>query len=92
MNTISRDDAEELASAVDGKLYEDYSGRSMYDATCFGVVCDVSDVRIGVALAQALCDYDVDALARAARTDSMGHDVIVYFPGWQLEAADEDDK
>lgn len=88
--TITEDEANELADRVDGQVRYDYSGRSMYGATCFGVVCDVNDVLFGVALAQVLPD-DADDLAPAARTDSMGHDTIVYFPGWTIEVETTDE-
>lgn len=88
MNTVTRDDAEELASMVDGRVYEDYIGRGMYSSSCFGIVHDVSDVLLGVSLANVMPD-DADDLARAARSDSMGHDTITYFPGWTLAEEDK---
>lgn len=72
----------------------DYSGRSMYGRECLGIEMRAEDVPMffaavgyvqGVAEAEEE-DYteDLMRLVGAARTDSMGHDVIVYFPGWVL--------
>lgn len=65
-----------------------YSGRSMYGRECFGIVSAERDIVIGAALAKALAETDVDVLelVAVARTDNMGYDTIVYFPGYSLEA------
>lgn len=62
---------------------EDYSGKSMFGRTCFGIVCD-DPLNT---LAQ-LCDYlrDTDFITSAydalgvSRIDSMGLSRILYFP------------
>jgi hypothetical protein len=83
--------------AGDIEIYEDYSGRGMYGATCFGLTCsgDVIYpffVELGAEVARVVESGDLDVyddlagdLARAARTDSMGRDTIVYFPGFSLD-------
>lgn len=63
-------------------LREHYSGRNMYGENCFGVVVD----HIGQAMAfvAALNDYENGGalqLAKDARHDDMGLQMIVYFPG-----------
>jgi hypothetical protein len=58
----------------------DYYGRSMYGATCFGIVICAELVF------PFLCEL---TLARAARTNSMGYDKVLYFPGWTLSTADD---
>lgn len=64
----------------------DYSGRGMYGATCFGLVVSKSDVLVGYALGRFLEErgYDAFEVLEAARTDSMGYDAVVYFPGYNL--------
>lgn len=68
------------------KLYRDYSGRAMYGKTCFGIVVDsITDAfEFYVAVAIVLDADDARELALAARTDSMGLGMIVYFPGVEL--------
>lgn len=76
----------------EARIYDYYPGRGMMGSTCFGVVMsDVAEaVKLFLALAQASLDaYDMlmpelDGLAIAMRTDSLGHDAIIYFPGWTL--------
>lgn len=50
------------------KLRTNYSGRGMFGATCWGIVCeDANDV---------ICDVGL----KGSKTDSMGCSVIVYWP------------
>jgi len=80
-------------------IHKRYSGRSMYGATCDGfTVPDMeAAVRAMFWLGRLLEDNagntgltveelseDAEALLRAMRTDSMGRDLIVYFPGWEF--------
>jgi hypothetical protein len=74
----------------------DYYGRSMYGATCFGIViCAELVFPFLCELTLALAELDepgaecARGLARAARTDSMGYDKVLYFPGWTLSTADD---
>jgi hypothetical protein len=84
---------------ADEVLRERYPGRGMFGAETWGLVfpsmTDVFQffVLIGLATAEADMPWNDDdlldagdarELALAARTDSMGHDVIVYFPGTEL--------
>ena len=89
--------------ALDDDIRNDYSGRAMYGAECFGVTTDQPQL-VGLAIVTALieaangdidADYAVAEAARivgAARTDSMGRSTIIYFPGWQLATEDDDDR
>ena len=69
-----------------------YSGRAMYGRSCLGVEC--SDV--GELFAEVLESADEDDLRelaetfRTMRTDSMGLDIIVYFPGTEYVRNDAD--
>lgn len=73
---------------IDYEIVTSYSGRGMYGASCFGVVTS-APVAVGVALAVAAEDdvsgADLGWIVDSARTDSMGRDLIVYFPNWQLD-------
>lgn len=86
---ITRDELDELEHELDLEARTDYSGRGMYGDTCIGFDVDslAELVRIG-AVAQQLFGDDnpelVHALARGARTDSMGLGSIVYWPGISL--------
>lgn len=91
----------ESADLFDGEARPraDYSGRGMYGDTCFGITFSSSTglsrfmVAAGMATANQEADDDVRpddvldslALANATCTDSMGRDMIAYWPGWTLE-------
>jgi hypothetical protein len=72
-----------------------YSGRAMYGRECVGITGDMSDCMlvIGEIIKQQKeepsFDDDVDTLLDF-KTDSMGRDVIVYWPQLEgIEAGDE---
>ena len=87
-------DALEAAGLNEYEIREDYSGRSMYGADCFGVTVEASNERyvyaalgytMGYAEAEDGDMSTAESLLRAARSDSMGRwEVVVYFPGWQF--------
>lgn len=86
-------DALERAELNDYELYDDYSGRGMNGDQCFGVVVGRDEVpQVYFALGYAAGHTEAEdgggpdwtELARSARTDGMGRDVIVYFPRWSL--------
>lgn len=90
---ITNENLERLAQMLDldsGDVRRDYSGRGMYGASCVGLVVDVPDVVIGVALREIFDEDEAWELARAACSDSMGRSTIVYFPGLVV-AQDEDE-
>ncbi len=80
---------------VESVIRQDYSGRYMYGAECFGLVLnsDGELVRVMLELAEILSEADygdrdvAKDLAQAMRSDSMGLSNIYYFPGWTLEGA-----
>lgn len=62
---------EEVAAAIGGELYENYSGRGMYGAKCLGIECAHPQAAIEEAAARGL---------RGSCQDNMGKDYIVYWP------------
>ena len=70
----TKEKIEAIAAACGGRSYPGYSGRCMFGAQCWGVVCsqfDVSEVKRA----------GTRAGLGAANTDSLGLDIIVYWPG-----------
>lgn len=63
-------DVEDLAMYISGKIREDYSGRGMYGKTCMGVVFNPTNVK----------QEDLEYLRGVGKIDSMGTDLIIYFP------------
>lgn len=59
------------AGAIGGTVREDYSGRGMYGATCYGIDCDDAQEAIEEAAERGL---------KGASIDSMGKGFIVYWP------------
>ncbi len=61
----------------------DYSGRMMFGATCISWDLDnaAEMLRLSIAISTALGDEGLQ-MVDAARTDSMGLGLIVYFPGY----------
>lgn len=91
----------ELASVDYDGIRPDYSGRGMYGETCLGITFDDYGqlatflVELTGLFAETTmddeepCVYDVIQpardLARKLRTDSMGYQVIAYWPGIEIE-------
>lgn len=71
------------------RVDNNYSGRSMFGRECFGIVSAERDIVIGAVLTMVLAEVDtgidVLELVARARTDNMGYDTIIYFPGYSLE-------
>jgi len=67
---------------------EDYSGRGMYGAKCLGftVSSQAAAFRLMVGMTSVLGADEAARIAGRAATDSMGRDMIVYFPGVILDA------
>ncbi len=93
-----------LIQAIEEAGYEarSYSGRGMYGKSCVGVTCGRTEafslgVKVGMCLAanedeNEDAESSVEALADLwVQTDSMGHDMIVYFPGVAWEQDEEED-
>jgi hypothetical protein len=72
----------------DVEIRNDYSGRAMYGAECFGLVLDKPDLLVGYVLGKFLdveLGVDADEVLLAGRSDNMGYSTIVYFPGFKLQ-------
>lgn len=91
-----------LIQAIEEAGYEarSYSGRGMYGKSCVGVTCGRTEafslgVKVGAAVAAAGeedAESSVEALADLwTQVDSMGHDMIVYFPGVAWEREEDED-
>lgn len=81
------------ADIDDDQVRLDYSGRGMYGQACFGFTGTMEDyTRFVVAMLthytperESECseDYAI-ALGQGVRTDSMGRDMIFYFPDFRV--------
>jgi hypothetical protein len=71
---------QDLIDALENSGYEwrAYSGRGMYGAQCVGVI--VEDDSILWQMARDLIDIEI----AAPRTDSMGRDIILYWPRFKI--------
>jgi hypothetical protein len=75
-----------------------YSGRGMYGEQCVSV--DVSNLGALIAFGAELgwqskfTNAEIDEIARGVRSDSMGRDIVVYWPGlpWDRATMQEDDE
>lgn len=80
------DDDDRFENDFGGELsfYREYSGRGMYGATCLGISVNgnASTTMFMLAVREVLGLEDTVYLANAMRSDNMGYDTIVYFPGW----------
>lgn len=87
MRKVPRDTIEEAIgiSCRDVELYESYSGRFMYGEHCFGLVGTHEGIQAAMVEIAILDNQLGRELSRASRQDSMGHDVIIYFPDYQIE-------
>jgi len=88
-----------LIQAIEEAGYQarSYSGRGMYGKSCVGVTCGWAEAfTLGVKVGAVLASEDsAEALADLwVRTDSMGHDMIVYFPGvaWDEDEDEDEDE
>ena len=72
-----------------GLDYRQYSGRGMYGAQCFAIEGD--NVMEVLSWLIAGCDDTEQAalLVRDAKTDSMGHGTVVYWPNIPYEVTQE---
>lgn len=58
------------------RLYENYSGRCMYGATCVGIVCE----NVNYTLQQLVEYVGEESIRSIARYDNLGLSMILYFP------------
>lgn len=76
----------DMADLERDAVYTEYSGRGMYGQACFAVTMTSGEVARFRAAMRAVTPHIGLSWADAA-IDSLGRDVIVYFPHWRL--ADE---
>jgi hypothetical protein len=83
---MTKNQATELATVVDGEVRDDYSGRGMFGNTCYGVVVDSLDDLID-GLADFIHDIEyrrnadpqvVGEALKKLRMDEMGLQKILY--------------
>ena len=83
---MTKNQATELATVVDGEVRDDYSGRGMFGNTCYGVVVDSLDDLID-GLADFIHDIEyrrnadpqvVGEALKKLRIDEMGLQKILY--------------
>lgn len=77
-----RDLIESFCEDYGYSFYSDYSGRCMFGKTCVGIVCDDTNTALEELedyLRENECDY-ADSISSYASTDSMGLQMILYFP------------
>lgn len=72
---IFYDDLKEIADNLNGEVRADYSGRGMYGKTCAGIVISQQELpHLRTVIAESeLYDFPM-------QRDSMGYDIIVYWP------------
>jgi hypothetical protein len=90
----------DLTGAPENTINRNYSGRSMYGATCFAVEGTLEDFAMFMGAAGIVLSEERDHepanvgrvldLAQSVRMDRLGHDYVFYFVGWQIEERDED--
>lgn len=75
-----------------------YSGRMMYGKECFGLVIEqlgnsyTQLMRLAVKLSEANEETLLDRITNNVRADNMGMDAIIYFPGVEWGADDEEEE
>lgn len=83
---------EEIAAELGGHVNPHYSGRGMYGETCPAIIIPSeasSLMLLGAYLADLVGMDDGGDMIRRARTDSMGLDTVVYFPGVVFDDGDD---
>lgn len=79
----------ELAEGYELKFHHDYSGRGMYGRTCIGVEGTRENFwRFTLVMASELHEDLMIALETLPQQDSMGMDLIWYWPGVTIDNID----
>lgn len=66
-----------------------YSGRDMYGATCLAVRGDIDLFKLGLKIGE-ICEHIPNNLR--TRTDSMGREIVVYWPSIPYKEPNEDNE
>ena len=79
------------------EIRHDYSGRGMFGEKCFGFVVENPEAAIAEIQADINGIYEPEELRQEftellqhSRRDSMGFDMILYFPGYQTTETDKE--
>ena len=81
----------EFCEDTGNRFYENYSGRGMFGRTCVGVVTEDNVISLILDLFVYMVENEMDLyeskeLLQCAKTDNLGYDTIVYFPGINSES------
>jgi len=86
MATNKKHELQVLLEYIDGVEVRSYSGRSMYGEECLAATnCDLGP--LVAAMVEAAGDGTIEHVGEVVyalermRTDSLGRDIIIYFPG-----------
>ncbi len=75
----------DLAHDLEARMRFNYSGRGMMGAECVALISNLSPARMAMEVAVALYRNDetllVDSMTECVKTDNMGKDEMIYFPG-----------
>lgn len=77
----------EQAGLDEEAVYDGYSGRCMYGATCFGIVAQPHDFALFCAAVGASSD-DWEYWINDLREDQLGLSMIWYWPGHTLDKSE----
>lgn len=82
---IEESDLQDIADAVDGEVYEGYSGRGMMGRECPGITCDMQRaVALGVAIATQVDEATAQWMGATVCMDQLGTGMIFYWPNATL--------
>ena len=86
---ITTEQALSIAYAADldtDDVRTDYSGRAMYGRECLGFIVPSTGMllNLGMAIGSTLDSWQAQSMMHGARTDSMGMDLVIYFPDVQV--------
>ena len=62
----------------EARVYENYSGRGMYNTTCIGIVTDAPPILVGYYFGRAHIDSNYDEEDLPLRADNLGLSKIYY--------------
>ena len=75
---------------TDSDIRWEYEGRGAFGESCLGIICELDDL-LEIVTDLARQDDQLDLVwLRRVRGDSMGYNRIWYFPGFSLDAEEEE--
>lgn len=98
IQTILESVIEEQGEDANIRIYEGYSGRGMYGKECIGVTGSLGDIvsallEGALKMASTMSRFEKRDLlddVQNMQRDSMGHDMIVYWPGIEFVGEQEE--